>query len=87
VVFYDRAPGRETQALLQVAISPVDARFLGLHLLRCVVRAALAGRGRRQARDDFRSPFNHLGTRARLALRQHPLDKLNRPLDLHWTSF
>src|SRR5262249_33840623 len=41
-----------------------------------------AASGRRQARDDFRFPLNHLGIPARLALRQYLLDKLNRPLDL-----
>jgi hypothetical protein len=35
-----------------------------------------AASGRRQARDDFRFPLNHLGIRARLALRKQLLDKL-----------
>src|SRR5215472_2460289 len=41
-----------------------------------------AASGRRQARDDFRFPFNHLGIRGCLALRQYLLDDLDRALDL-----
>jgi len=36
--------GARPRRLFRLLLSPVDARFLGLHLLRCVVRAALAGR-------------------------------------------
>src|SRR5262249_51170388 len=41
-----------------------------------------AASGRRQARDHFRFPFNHLGIRGCLALRQYLLDDLDRALDL-----
>src|SRR5262249_12010056 len=41
-----------------------------------------AASGRRQARDDFRFPLNHLGLRAGLTLRQYLLDKLDAALDL-----
>jgi hypothetical protein len=37
---------------------------------------------RRQARDDFGFALNQLGIRARLTLRKHLLDKLNRALQL-----
>src|SRR5215472_13656586 len=37
---------------------------------------------RRQARDDFRFPFNHPGIRASFPLRQHFLDQRQRPLEL-----
>src|SRR5215471_17380931 len=35
---------------------------------------------RRQARDDFRFPLNHLGIRSRVALRDQLLDHLDRAL-------
>src|SRR5262249_6130932 len=41
-----------------------------------------AASGRRQARDDFRFPFDHLGIRGCLALRQYLLDDLDRALNL-----
>ena len=41
-----------------------------------------AASGRRQARDDFRFPLNHLGIRARVPLRDHRLDELDGALDL-----
>jgi Tripartite tricarboxylate transporter family receptor len=41
-----------------------------------------AASGRRQARDDFRFPLNHLGIRSRVALRDQLLDHLDRALDL-----
>src|SRR5215470_11108504 len=37
---------------------------------------------RRQARDDFRFPLNHLGIRRRIALRNHLLDEFNALLEL-----
>ena len=39
-----------------------------------------AASGRRQARDDFRFPLDHLGIRACLALRQHLLYQLDAGL-------
>src|SRR5215467_9466545 len=41
-----------------------------------------AASGYRQARDDFRLPFNHLGIRARFPLGDQLLYQLNRPLKL-----
>ena len=44
MVFYERAPGCETQTPLQVAISPIDARFLGLlnqgKVIMCAISTA-----------------------------------------------
>src|SRR5262245_32797460 len=40
-----------------------------------------AASGRRQARDDFRFPFDHLSIR-RIAFRDHRLNELNGPLNL-----
>src|SRR5215472_15910334 len=37
---------------------------------------------RRQARDDFRFPLNHLGIRRRIPLRDHLLDELDGLLEL-----
>src|SRR5262249_61787627 len=41
-----------------------------------------AASGRRQARDDFRVPVNHLGIRGCLALRKYFLYQLDTALDL-----
>ena len=41
-----------------------------------------AASGRRQARDHFRFPLNHLGIRASLALGKLVFDEGNGPVDL-----
>src|SRR5262249_42447494 len=70
------SPGRNGERGTRPVQGLLERLTLGLGHL------GAAASGRRQARDDFRFPLNHLGIRARLTLRKHLLDKLNRPLNL-----
>jgi hypothetical protein len=80
VVLFYGSRARETAALWLPALP-------GLAVLRPVVRRSLNGPvseyiRRRQGRDNFRFPLNHLGIRARLALRKYFLYQLDAALNL-----